>query len=119
MERWRTAFHKSGFYPGAHAYQVSSLGRVRRNGREVKARINKRGYAVVDLAGRTFNLHRVVLLTFRGLPAPHLEANHKNLVRHDARLRNLEWLTHLDNIRHYRRHAARKRSVDFRQEAAA
>lgn len=63
--------------------------------------MSKTGYLVVDLCGKTYNLHRVVMLTWRGAPpSSHLEVNHKNFKREDARLRNLEWLTSGDNKRH-------------------
>lgn len=47
-------------------------------------------------------LHLVILEAFKPKPSPMHEANHKDLKRSNARLDNLEWLTHQENIDHAR-----------------
>lgn len=62
------------------------------------------GYTYVSLCldgrSRLFRVHQVVWLFFRG-PIPHkLEINHRNGVRDDNRILNLELVTHSENISH-------------------
>lgn len=97
--------------PGyASRYQVSNQGRVRsllfRGRVRVKAYVLKPsvnyGYHRVSLYDdngqpRIWAIHRLVLLAFRGQPAPGQEASHLNGVRDDNRLDNLEWATHREN----------------------
>lgn len=92
---------------------VSNLGRVRSlfgglnsDGTRRRGRILKLsgiyGYVRVGLyCDFQMNLklvHRLVLLAFRG-PSP-LDVNHKNGIKNDNRLKNLEYCTKSMNIRH-------------------
>lgn len=45
-------------------------------------------------------VHRLVLLSFLGEPAKNMQTNHKNGIKTDNRLVNLEWVTAKENIRH-------------------
>ena len=62
------------------------------------------GYSQVilrqDGKNKTRSLHRLVLTAFIGPCPPDMECNHKNAVRADNRLENLEWVTHSDNEKH-------------------
>lgn len=83
-------------------YKVSDSGRVRNmRGQEIKPILYDDGYHYVFLCkdNRTvkWRLARLVLTAFRG-PSP-LEAGHKNHKRTDNRLRNLEWVTRVENER--------------------
>lgn len=51
-----------------------------------------------DGNARSMKVHRIVMLTFVG-PST-LEVNHKNGIRHDNRLVNLEYVTHKENTHH-------------------
>lgn len=95
------------------AYEVSRDGRIRslasRHGlrttpRELRTFVNVSGYheCVVMLAGvRTHVLvHRAVLHAFVGAPGPGAQGNHKNGVRTDNRVANLEWCTASENVTH-------------------
>jgi hypothetical protein len=58
-----------------------------------------RGYNTVSLgAGNVFLVHRLVMLTWVG-PSD-LQVNHKNGIKDDNRLENLEYVTHKQNIQH-------------------
>ena len=46
-------------------------------------------------------IHRIVLLAFAGKPPkPDMQCNHKNGIKNDNRLENLEWVTISENIQH-------------------
>lgn len=99
-------------------YQASNLGRIKSIGRNVptfygKFRkidtkllkpINHKGYVRYRM---TFNGkskdpsgHRLVALTFIPNPDNLPEVNHKNGIKNDNRVENLEWCTHSHNILH-------------------
>lgn len=90
-------------------YQISNLGNVRRigflsRGRNLKVQVGKRGYFTVSLwrrqKGSTRTIHRLLAEAF--IPNPHnkREVNHKNGIKTDNRLVNLEWTTPQENSAH-------------------
>ena len=85
-------------------YEVSDQGKVRRLALVLKHNLTYAGYdrAALSRNGITqhFAVHRLVLEAFVG-PAPEgQQCNHKNGVRHDNRLENLEWCTPSENQLH-------------------
>ena len=76
----------------------------KRSGRAHKTCVNDSGYALLTttfLGKRwTFRAHRIVAT----LLIPKIEGkpyvNHKNSIRHDNRVENLEWCTHQENMQH-------------------
>lgn len=96
-------------FPG---YRVSDLGEVQscRVGGTWRtlAQMNVRGYRVVniykDKKGKPSQVHRLVLVAFRGNCPEGMEACHNNGIRSDNRLENLRWDTrknnHADKIIH-------------------
>lgn len=110
-EKW---LRVENFFP----YFVSNQGRiktVRKNKRTGVVReslvvggVNEKGYRYVTMywAGRktTVKVHRLVMIAFVGQPTHgKTEVNHKNGVKLDNRLENLEWSSHKQNMRHYNR----------------
>ena len=114
-EEWKDIKEYEGLY------QVSNLGNVRsldravkdnnRNryqklkGKTLKYCDNGHGYKLVFLnknsIRRNFYVHRLVAEAFIPNPNNYLEINHKNLDKNDNRVENLEWVTQLENKKHY------------------
>ena len=110
--------------PWGGFYQVSNIGRVRskqrrgvkkyKNGLEqeflVKSKILKNrflfGYDRVnfyhqDYGNKHYFVHRIIYMTFVGNPInSDMQINHKNGIKSDNRLENLEWVTPSENISH-------------------
>lgn len=104
MEEWREIEH-------CPDYEVSSMGNVRRidTGKILKPYDNGRGYAVVDVkdARRTGHesrwartVHKMVAEAFLGPCTMGLEVHHKNGVKRDNRVVNLEYTTRSLNMKH-------------------
>ena len=76
-------------------YEVSNLGRVRRNGKILKPRKNRYGYFQLVLSKdgitRTFTIHRLVAYAFINNPNNYPQINHKDEDKTNNTVNNLEW----------------------------
>lgn len=105
IERWLDILDYEGYYQVSNAGRVRSLDRII-NGRKFTGKLikplNKRGYMQVNLkkagTSRFIAVHRLVLQAFIG-PSK-LTVNHKNGVKADNRLENLEYCTIGENHKH-------------------
>ena len=87
-------------------YQVSSLGRVKSfkfsKERVLKCAVNSTGYILTNLYEKAnrkaYKVHRLVMIAFIG--ESDLDVNHKNGIKTDNRLENLEYCTRSENVQH-------------------
>ena len=84
-------------------YECSTSGEFRRNGKLLKTAPHQKGYRNIRLykCGKPFifRAHRVIFSTFSGLTS-NQEINHKNGIKDDNALNNLEVCTRSENLIH-------------------
>ena len=79
--------------------------------RVVKVSNSYNGYQIVCLGGKTIGLHKVVATQWLENPNNLPEVNHKDSVRNNNHVENLEWISHSDNLR--QREAFTRRNFEF------
>jgi hypothetical protein len=90
--------------PLNNAYKISTYGRVKNNNNNkiLKGSITE-GYLHVHLYGddtKTYSIHRLVALTFLPEVKNKNQVNHKNGIKTDNKLENLEWANSSENTIH-------------------
>lgn len=93
--------------PAYPNYEVSTEGRIRRikTGHIMNYVDNGKGYKSVKLynstrpQGRLCLVHRLVLSTFQRIDVD-MDVNHKDGIKSNNKLSNLEWVTKSENTRH-------------------
>ena len=107
-ERWLPVVGYEGWY------SVSDRGRVRRDlqrkgttAGKILRHVGCNGYGTVVLSKegitKRFTVHLLVARAFLGQAPTGKQVNHKNGIRNDSRLENLEYVTQQENILHGRR----------------
>jgi len=81
-------------------YSISSRGNFKKNNKLLKGHINKKGYTKVYFNKKLISLHRLVALTFIPNPNNYPQVNHKNGIKSDNRVENLEWCNNSMNQIH-------------------
>lgn len=105
-EQWRDVVNYEGLY------SVSDLGRIRRDGtmagavvgRILKTGISGAGYRQVTLCNngvkKTTRVHKIVTEAFIGKRPEHFQINHKDGVKTNNSILNLEYITPKMNTKH-------------------
>lgn len=70
--------------------------------------ISTTGYPVVTICRKNLSVHRLIAMYFIPNPENKKEVNHKNGIRTDFRIENLEWVTRTENQRHSWKELGRK-----------
>lgn len=90
-------------------YEASNLGRIRRIPHKTSRKYgfmimtqkkDKNGYMRTGLKQNSHTVHRLVALAFLENKENKPQINHKNSIRHDNCVENLEWCTSGENMRH-------------------
>lgn len=111
-ERWASIEEFTGYEVSDHG-RVRSLdrtvpagrGRLRLSaGKVLRDRADKDGYRIVslyrDAQAFTLRVHRLVAASFIRCPALEETINHKDFCRSNNYFKNLEWLSHADNVQY-------------------
>ena len=98
-ERWKPVPSFEGLY------SVSDWGNVRRDGgNELNAWTSSTGYPIVRLSDGLrrpmVHVHRLVMAAFVGPCPVNKEVNHKDGIKSNPRLENLEYVTRSENLKH-------------------
>lgn len=103
MSYWQEISNTNG------RYQVNEMGEIKsiQPGKSpviLKPRIDRAGYHTVRLSvngkQRTCFVHRLVAESFLDAEYGKHEVNHINGIKTDNRVKNLEWVTHAENMQH-------------------
>ena len=104
LEEWKPIVGYEGFYEVSTEGRVRSLPRATTHGGILKPILNNQGYASVHLSregkDKIYRINRLVAQAFIPNPDGKPEVNHKNGVRDDNRVDNLEWATTSENNLH-------------------
>lgn len=108
-EEWKDIIDFEGQYQISNIGRVKSLERTKVKSnkavvfipeRILKPIVNWRGYERIGLGGKIHSVHRLVAQAFIPNPDRKTQVNHKNGIKTDNRVENLEWTTPSENIKH-------------------
>lgn len=105
MEFWKDITGYKGIY------QISTLGNVKslansfsKKERILKQKTDRNGYKSISLCkdgkSKYFSIHRLVASHFLNKKDPSLHVNHRDGVKTNNNLNNLEWVTRSENQKH-------------------
>ncbi len=106
IDIWRPIPGYESLYEASATGQIRrcSTGRILRPWGNGKAGARRQLNLTVDGLHHTWLVHRLVALTFIGPCPPGEEVNHKDGDPRNNEIKNLEYVTGLDNMRHAREH---------------
>lgn len=99
------------------SYSCSNHGNIRNDetGRILNPKPNIAGYVCMRLKNnmgtkKNIRVHRIIAQTWIDNPTNLLTVNHKNKIRHDNRIDNLEWMSYSDQNKHRSKFKKQKRT---------
>ena len=109
-EIWKPIPGYEGLYEASTLGHIRSLNRIGVDGRKIHGRIlsekpNSAGYSMCVLCKDSIYkpacTHRIIAITFLNTPTGDFTVHHKNRIRTDNRVENLEIYTFSDHARHH------------------
>lgn len=70
------------------------------NNRSIKPYTNSTGYQYIRFGKKVLRVHRLIALTFIDNPLNKPSVNHKDGIKTNNHISNLEWVTHSENVIH-------------------
>lgn len=80
--------------------------------------LNRDGYSLVCIDGKQLKRHRIIAAAFIPNPENHPVVNHKNAIKTDNSVENLEWCSIAHNVRHAFRNGLMVRHKGSRNAAS-
>ena len=101
-EIWKDIKGFEGKYQASNTSKIRSLSYMGHKGivKELKQTKRKDGYLQVQLYKKKCSVHRILAETFIDNPDNKSYINHRNGIKTDNRLENLEWCTASENVQH-------------------